>query len=81
MLHEAMTATSESERPRGLPEGWQDPKTWSCLNKGICRVKVTDEGVEHNEVNDGPIWISRRWADYDTKVQTVEVSFIGGKSV
>lgn len=81
MLQEAMTATSESERPRGLPKGWKDPKGWSCQNKGICRVKVTDEGVEHNEVNDGPIWISKRWSDYDTKNQTVEVSFIGGKSV
>ena len=81
MLEEAMVSVNAEKRPRGLPSGWVDPKGWACWNEGIQRVKATDEGPECSPVNDGPIWISKRWGDYDTKIQTVEVSFPAGKTV
>lgn len=74
-------ADLRSTKPPGLPDGWRDPTGWICSTTGIYRVKKVSDIVVSTQVTTGPLWISRRWKDVETKDGTVEVRWPGGSQI
>ena len=68
----------EKQPADGLPDGWENPRGYTCYNSGVYHF---DEVKGDVRICARPIWIGARWADVDAGDHLVEVHWHGGSSV